>query len=79
MARGAVRSERTPFDQDDGVTVLQDDVLGLLEQAGIPTEINDQIMKLVEKGEHLAQAEMTEEGRAALARAVLEIKLAAAE
>lgn len=38
-------------DQDDGVTKLQEGVLGLLEDAGIPTYINDRIVSLVEHGE----------------------------
>lgn len=38
-------------------TKLQEDVLGLLEDAGIPTETNDQIMKLIENAEQsLAEA-----------------------
>lgn len=47
----ATRSEQTPFDQDDGVTKLQEDVLGLLEDAGIPTAVNDKIMKLIAEAE----------------------------
>jgi hypothetical protein len=33
------------------VTELQETVLGLLESAGIPTEVNDQIVRLIEQGE----------------------------
>lgn len=43
----------TPFDQD-GVTELQDKVLELLEEAGIPPEVNDKIMKLVSDAENAA-------------------------
>lgn len=45
------RSERTPWDEDDGVTQLQEDVLGLLEEAGIPSSVNDQICRLIEQAE----------------------------
>lgn len=41
----------TPYDQDDGVTDLQETILGLLEDAGIDTETNDAVMKLVRAGE----------------------------
>lgn len=38
-------------------TPLQDAVLGLLEDAGIPTTANDEIMKLIEEAElNLAEA-----------------------
>lgn len=43
-----------PYEQDDGVTDLQEQVLELLERAGLPTEINDQIMALVATGERSA-------------------------
>lgn len=32
-------------------SALEDQILGLLETAGIPSEINDKIMKLIEEGE----------------------------
>jgi hypothetical protein len=38
-------------DIDDGVTKLQEAVLGLLETAGIDVAINDQIIALVAQGE----------------------------
>lgn len=38
--------------EDDGVTVLQEEVLKLLEDAGLPTRINDKIMTLIAEGEH---------------------------
>ncbi|AFU88206.1 hypothetical protein CcrColossus_gp336 [Caulobacter phage CcrColossus] len=50
-------SRSNPFDGDDGVTKLQDDVLGLLEDAGLPTDINDQIMLLVQTGEGILAGE----------------------
>lgn len=37
---------------DDGVTVLQEQVLELLEKANIPTHINDKIVELIAKGEY---------------------------
>ena len=40
-------SHRTPFDEDDGVTMLQEQILSLLEDAGIDTETNDKIIALV--------------------------------
>lgn len=49
-----------PPSQDDGVTELQDNVLGLLEDAGIPEATNDAIMKLIADAEyalHRADAE----------------------
>lgn len=33
---------------------LEDEILGLLEAAGIPSDINDKIMKLVSEGEEIA-------------------------
>jgi len=48
--RRVKRSEVLP-DMDDGVTDLQEAILGLLEDAGISQVINDQIMTLVAKGE----------------------------
>lgn len=41
----------TPFDQDDGISGLQEKVLELLEAAGIPTEVNDKIIKLISEAE----------------------------
>lgn len=41
----------SPGDEGRDPSVLEDAVLQLLEEAGIDTEINDQIMKLVEAGE----------------------------
>lgn len=46
----------TPFDQDDGVTELQGAVLGLLEDAGIDTETNDAVLKLICAAEQEADA-----------------------
>ena len=34
-----------------GLTKLQEDVLGLLEEAGIPTAVNDKIMMLIAEAE----------------------------
>lgn len=48
----ANRSERTPWDDVGGdPSDLQESVLTLLEDAGIDTETNDQIMKLILAGE----------------------------
>lgn len=47
----------TPPEVDDGITDLQDTILGLLEDAGIPTAINDRVMILVRRGEALAAGE----------------------
>ena len=44
-------SRSVPDVADDGVTELQDKVLGLLEDAGIPTETNDEIMRLIAAAE----------------------------
>jgi type III secretion system FlhB-like substrate exporter len=41
----------TPFDRDDGISELQDKVLELLEEAGIPINVNDQIIKLISDAE----------------------------
>ncbi|WP_085044004.1 hypothetical protein [Ensifer aridi] len=41
----------SPRDEGEGLTALEDAILGLLEDAGIETSINDEIMKLVELGE----------------------------
>lgn len=41
----------TPYDEDDGVTELQDKVLELLEAAKMPTDINDAIIALIVEGE----------------------------
>lgn len=41
----------TPPDEDDGVTELQEKVLILLEEAGLPTETNDAVIELVAWGE----------------------------
>lgn len=46
-----VKGAPTPHDEDDGVTELQEKVLQLLEAAGIPTEANDAIMKIIADGE----------------------------
>lgn len=48
----AKESFRTPFDADDGVTQLQEDVLGLLEEAGVSEPICEQIMNLIRDWEH---------------------------
>jgi hypothetical protein len=45
------RRNETPYEADDGVTKLQEDVLGLLEAAGLPTAINDKIVALIVEGE----------------------------
>lgn len=50
--RGGAARHDPAFDVDV-VSKLQDDVLGLLEEAGLPTEINDKIMVLVAEGEQL--------------------------
>lgn len=42
---------RTPYDEDDGVTELQEKVLELLENANIPTETNDKIITLIAAAE----------------------------
>lgn len=39
------------FPEDDNISELQEKVLLLLEEAGIPTAINDQICKLIEDAE----------------------------
>lgn len=44
-------SRGNPRDADDGVTNLQEAVLGLLEEAGIPTETNDRIIELIAAAE----------------------------
>lgn len=41
----------TPYDSDDGITPLQDQVLDLLEDAGIPPKVNDQIMAIIARAE----------------------------
>ena len=41
----------TPYDEDDGVTELQEKVLLLLEASGIDTGTNDAIIKLIETAE----------------------------
>lgn len=46
---------RTPWEVDDGVTRLQEDVLMILEDTGIPTHVNDQIMKLIAEAEREAE------------------------
>lgn len=38
---------------DDGITDLQERVLGLLEDADIPTETNDRIMALIAAAEKI--------------------------
>lgn len=40
-------SRSNPYGADDGVTDLQEAVLGLLEEAGIPTDKNDRIIELI--------------------------------
>ena len=52
----ASRSDDPPF-EDDGVTVLQENVLRLLEEAGVPTEINDKIMALIWNHERAKSSE----------------------
>lgn len=44
-------SRGNPYEGDDGVTKLQEDVGVLLEDAGLPQSIIDQIMLLVQTGE----------------------------
>jgi hypothetical protein len=46
-------SRGLPDVADEGVTKLQEDVLGLLEDAGIPTETSDNIMALIAAAERL--------------------------
>lgn len=41
---------RSPYEADD-VTELQDSVLMLLEDAGIPTDVNDQVVALIAQAE----------------------------
>jgi hypothetical protein len=41
----------TPYDQDDGVSDLQEAVLELLEAAAVPTEVNDKIVALIQGAE----------------------------
>ena len=55
MARYGIKNGRLPSEEDDGVTDLQDNVLGLLGAAGIPTDINDKIIDLVREGEQRLQ------------------------
>jgi hypothetical protein len=43
-----------PGDDAGAVSDLQEAVLGLLEDAGIPTETNDAIMKLIDAAERAA-------------------------
>lgn len=40
-----------PGEEPDGATELQEKVLGLLEDAGLPTETNDAVMKLIDGAE----------------------------
>lgn len=44
-------SHTIPDVADDGVTDLQERVLGLLEDAGVPTDTNDRIMALIAAAE----------------------------
>lgn len=46
-----IKGAPTPPDEDDGVTELQEKILLLLEAAGIPTEANDAVMKIIADGE----------------------------
>lgn len=52
-------STGAPWHETDDVTELEERILGILESAGIPTAINDQIMALVAKGE----AELAKQAR----------------
>ena len=52
MPKLAQRSERTPWDEDDGVSELQDKVGELLEDAHvIPQHVIDKIMTLIRDAE----------------------------
>jgi hypothetical protein len=53
-------SRSTPFDADDGVTLLQEKVLDLLEMAGIPTETNDKIMEMISAAEQALESGLPE-------------------
>lgn len=44
----------SPNEPDFAVSELVEKVLGLLEDAGIPTDINDQIVALIRNGEFMA-------------------------
>ncbi len=46
-----VKGAPTPHDEPDYVTELQEQVLGLLEAAGIDTETNDKIVSLIWQAE----------------------------
>ena len=48
---GAANDPNAPYNQTDAVTNLQETILGLLEEAGISSEINDKIMALLMAGE----------------------------
>lgn len=41
----------TPYDEEEDVSELQDKVLGILEDAGIPTAFCDQIIKILDEAE----------------------------
>lgn len=46
----------SPWDTDDAISDLQEKVLTLLEEAGIPTETNDRIVRLIDDAELLLDA-----------------------
>jgi hypothetical protein len=51
VKEGAAMSYRTPWDENNGVTLLQEKVLELLEAAGIPGPVCDKIIDLIADAE----------------------------
>ena len=50
-----VHRPESPPVEDDGVTVLQEQVLELLEAANIPQHICDEVMSTIARGEYLRE------------------------
>jgi hypothetical protein len=55
-------SGRHPFEAEVPISDLQESVLQLLEDAGLDTETNDEIMKLIEIAEHRLAVERRTQG-----------------
>jgi hypothetical protein len=47
----AKRSDGPPDDEEPGISELEDAVLGILEEAGVSSEVNDKVMKLINDAE----------------------------